>query len=126
MKENPPMMRLELFVEDKKLAPVLHAIDGNILKMTIGPVYNAVKRNGKLTEAGHPTTGKELVNHAIRAAIANNKGKFDTTTIKQLAAQYGIQSDRFHARIHDLKVAGMIRRTSIGKYIVTKKGMNNG
>jgi hypothetical protein len=42
------MFRIEVFVQDDKLAAVLHALSGMVMNLDVQPVANAVVQNGKV------------------------------------------------------------------------------
>ncbi len=118
------MMRLELFVDDKKLAHLLHAIDGMVVQMAIGPVHNAKTKNGKVTEAGNPTNARELVTWAVNTSIGNGgKGLITTAQLRQAAKKFGIKEDRVHQTLFYMKEQRLIKRVGNGKYVPTTTGV---
>ena len=96
------MFRIELFVEDKNLAGVMHALAGRALDLKVVPVVNASK-------ARHASGGNA-------AASASVQAKTEGDTVQVLRA--GLYEPGRAIRAHDVKVelARMGRNASSYSY----------
>ena len=104
------MFKVEIFVTDKKLASALLALDkvGHDLKVV--PVRNVAVRNGQLQEAGHPTTGSELVSQYLHRVP-----KGTTFRRQEVIAQgdsYGVSKPAVIGGLIQAVNNGLIQRTS--------------
>lgn len=115
------MLKLEAFIDDKKAAAVLHALDGLVLQLTILPVRNATIKGKKVVEAGHPTSGPEVTTEFISNAI---KAKRDTFLVKEVVAlgkTYGVKDTTIWSALNKLKYDKKIKLKSRGVYYVPKQ-----
>ena len=108
------MIRLEAFVDDKKVAAVLHALDGLVVQLNVMPVRNAIAKGGKVAEAGDPTTGPEVVRKAIADAVAAGGNTVTRASIISLGKTYGIKDSALVSAINAFMHRDRILRTKRG------------
>jgi SpoVK/Ycf46/Vps4 family AAA+-type ATPase len=121
------MIKLEAFVDDKKIAAVLHALDGLVLNLTVVPVHNAKAKGKKVAEAGQPTTGKEVVLEAIRFALQSGQRVLSRKGTFALSKTYGMSkatiATAFQNAVHKDK---LLKRQSTGIYLINKPSQITG
>jgi len=109
------MFRIEVFVEDKRLAAFLNASAGLVHSMTPPqPVVNAQKKNGKLVEQ---TSGKQsdMVHHElVSQGLTNITPKEIQAVVKKLGG--GVTS--YGYAIKEMLKAKQIKSLSRGHYQV--------
>ena len=119
------MIRLEAFVDDKKVAAVLHALDGLVVQLTVVPVRNAIAKGGKVAEAGDPTTGPELIRKAMAGAVASNRNTITRSELMSLGKTYGIKSttlvSAINAALHRDKILKIQRGGAKGVYLIVNQ-----
>lgn len=109
------MIRIEAFVDDKKLAQVLHLMDGLVLNLKVQPVRNAAVKNGHVVGAGQPTSAKEVV------LFVAKKGKgagFMTKEAQDYGKNAGIPASSIYSAIHKLLKDGLLKRTKPSTYVL--------
>src|SRR5580765_5948680 len=116
------LVKIEAFIPDKRgnISKVLEALDGIALQVSILPVRNAKANGGKLTEAGHPTSGADAVRKAIAEAASQG---FKEITLKWLidsAQTYGFGKSRVMASINALKANGVLKQKGRGTYSIVQ------
>ena len=116
------MIRVEAFIEDKKVSKVMYALDGLVVQVTFNPVRNAVVKGNKVIDAGNPSTGREAILHAVEAAIRAGASTITTKALMEYGATYGIRESAMVNAI-GTTTKGLLKRKSRGVYnIVTKTG----
>ena len=105
------MIRLQAFVDDGKIARVLHALDGLVRRLEVFPVKNTTDA---VTEAGDPTSGPEVIRH-----VAKGRDIVTLAELKAAAKTFGVSersvTSAMHPIVHKFK---FLRRVGNGKYKV--------
>jgi hypothetical protein len=116
------VIRLEAFVEDNKIAKVLYALDGLVMRVEVHPVRNVTVENGKLAEAGNPTNGPEVLKYCIKRALTEGRKTFSLKEARAVAEQFGVTyrsvQSATHPFAHKLK---MMRAIGHGQYSILVK-----
>lgn len=109
------MFRLVMFVEDKKLAPVLNALSGLVLNMEPPqPVTNAVKASkNNIKQASGETTIKDRVIGMLKARSGQD---ITTQEIKEMTVQSGGQPTSNASYITSLVEERVVKRKDRGVY----------
>jgi hypothetical protein len=110
------MMKLEAFVEDKRIAQVLHALNGLVVQMSVGPVANAKAGKGGVVGKGQPTSGREVVSQIINKALAAKKTTLERKDVTTLAVATGIPPARAYAAMQAMQKEKVIKLTGNGTY----------
>lgn len=113
-------MKLEAFIDDKKVAKVLHALNGLVMQMHIGPVRNAKAKNGKVTEAGEPVSGRDFVLAVIRQTVAAGRTSFKLNEVTDFAGN-AVSRTAIYNAIHAMKKAKLLRGKGGGQYLILNK-----
>jgi hypothetical protein len=118
------MFRLEIFVDDKKLAYVLWALSGHVLEMKPPqPVANAQVRNGKVRAKAQDRIGM-LMQYLHENKITEMKGP---SVIRDFCVAHGLSSKSYSNVLERALEAKVLTRRKGGKgtsssfvYTVTK------
>lgn len=114
------MFRLELLIDDKYLAAVMHALPTKGVQISGPyPVRNARKIGKKIAEAGDPTTGPAVVLHLA----AKHAGQQLTRSyIIEQAEMYGVSALGVTQAVGKAIAAGVLKKTKTkGTYNVPTK-----
>ena len=115
-------MRIEAFCDDKYVARVLHALDGLVIQLAVVPVRNATAKGGKVTDAGHPTTGREVLIEVAKRCLAAKKPTFTSQEAFAVGDSFGIGRNRIMSAITLMKEKKELKAKGRGLYqIVTKE-----
>lgn len=115
------MIRIEAFVDDKKIATVLHRLSGLVMNLQVVPVLNAKSKNGKAVEAGDHQTGTQVMRAIIGAAVKAKKKEIKRSEIMVYAKQHDYPATRLATALVAVTNAGALRRKSKGVYSFTPR-----
>lgn len=120
------MFRISFMVEDKHLAKTLRTlIPLRVEELKQEPVVNAEVKDGRVTEAGGPKTGPEIVALAIKRAInSENGGVVTRSAVRDLAVANGVSPGASITAIAKAKGDGQLRPTKRrGEYKVNRRAV---
>jgi len=102
------MFRIEVFVEDRKLAYVLWALSGHVVNMTAPqPVVNAEKKNGKIAAE---TSGNSV--DMLRKWLVEHKFKtVRAAQIRTFCEEVGLSSKSYYNMVTRARNAGLLKKT---------------
>jgi len=110
------MFRIEVFVEDKKLAAFLNASAGLVHSMTPPqPVVNAQKKNGKLMELVSGGKQSDMVHHEL---VSRGLTQITTKEVKEAVKKLGGGVTSYGYAIKEMLKAKQIKALSRGHYQV--------
>lgn len=79
------MFRVECFVDDRKLAEVLHRLSGVAMNVQAVPVVNAAKKKGTLVASTEGSGASLLIDVMVKRKLT----KFGTAELNEVAEQIG-------------------------------------
>lgn len=113
------MFRVECFVDDRKLAEVLHRLSGVAMNVQAVPVVNAAKKKGTLVASTEGNSASLLIDVMVKRKLT----KFGTAELNEVAEQIGRAKGGL---VSAAKRAGWLSAkgsTSNRTYQVTAKGL---
>jgi len=112
------LVKIEAFIPDKRgnISKVLEALDGIAVQVNILPVRNAKTNGGKLTEAGHPTSGADAVRKAIAEAASQGFKEIKLDWLLKSGQTYGFNKSSITSSISAMKADGYLKQKSRGTY----------
>ena len=111
------MFKLDLLVEDKKLAKVLKALGGDVYNLQVRPVPNAKAVQGKVKEVD-VSGGMDLTRQFILGKVGQKQKVFNS---HELASQFSDQKIPYHNMSYALKEMvkhGVLSRRTRGEYAI--------
>ena len=111
------MFRVEMLVEDKKLATVLKSVTGAVFNLNVTPVANAGVKQGRVKEVSPESLGGAAILAFIKAAVESGKQTISTAELANAAEQK--HKLTYASTMYGVKVAlmkGVLSRSHRGIY----------
>lgn len=120
------MFKLDMMVEDKKLAKVLKNLGGDVYNLSVRPVQNAKAERGKVKEVTSNFSAPELTRQFILTKVKAGEKKLLAADLKSALAKDNVSIAACQYGLKQMIDQGILRRHSRGEYIINAPKVEKG